>query len=118
MENWWGLICVERALSRRIVRPNLTLPDQVRKARRADNLPDPSNLLLHFQRFDKSQRVKFLSALVNDLELNEALMVSRRIEPRLRRDFLKELPLELALHVMSFVSCNLAPTLHTLGLSD
>lgn len=67
-------------------------------------LADPSNLLLRFQRFDKSQRAKFLSALLNDLELNEAVTLSRRIEPRLRRDFLKELPLELALHAMSFVS--------------
>jgi len=31
-------------------------------------------------------------------------MVSRRIEPKLRRDYLRELPIELALHCLSFVS--------------
>jgi F-box and WD-40 domain protein CDC4 len=46
----------------------------------------------------------FLASLVDDLALDEAVAVSRKIEPRLRRDFLKELPLELALHCMSFVS--------------
>jgi len=45
----------------------------------------------------------FLGGLVEDLALDEAVSVSRKIEPRLRRDFLKELPLELALHCMSFV---------------
>lgn len=45
----------------------------------------------------------FLAGLVDDLALDEAVSVSRKIEPRLRRDFLKELPLELALHCMSFV---------------
>jgi len=45
----------------------------------------------------------FLASLMDDLALDEAVAVSRKIEPRLRRDFLKELPLELALHCMSFV---------------
>lgn len=35
--------------------------------------------------------------------MNEALVISRRIEPLLRRDMLRELPTELALHCMSFV---------------
>ena len=70
----------------------------------ANDLLDPANLLLRFQRFDKSQRMEFLSDLLGDLQLNEAVTITRRIEPRLRRDFLKELPLELALHAMSFVS--------------
>jgi len=49
----------------------------------------------------------FLGGLVEDLALDEAVSVSRKIEPRLRRDFLKELPLELALHCMSFVRLSL-----------
>ena len=56
-----------------------------------------------FKGLNKSHRFAFLSALVGELRLNEALVVSRRIEPRLRRDFLRELPLELALHCLSFV---------------
>lgn len=52
----------------------------------------------------KTQRFAFLGMLVSELRMNEALVVSRKIEPRLRRDFLRELPLEVALHCLSFVS--------------
>ena len=48
---------------------------------------------------------------MDDLALDEAVAVSRKIEPRLRRDFLKELPLELALHCMSFVRPSLTQRL-------
>jgi F-box and WD-40 domain protein CDC4 len=58
----------------------------------------------------------FLAGLVDDLALDEAVAVSRRIEPRLRRDFLKELPLELALHCMSFV--RLFRPFHPFNLTD
>ena len=50
----------------------------------------------------------FLASLMDDLALDEAVAVSRKIEPKLRRDFLKELPLELALHCMSFVRLRFA----------
>ena len=65
---------------------------------------DPDDLMHQFRKLNKSQRFAFLSSLVGELRLPEALVVSRRIEPRLRRDFLRELPLELALHCLSFVS--------------
>lgn len=64
---------------------------------------DPQDLLLSFRSFSSAQRFAFLSALVGELRQNEALVVSRRIEPRLKRDFLRELPVELALHCLSFV---------------
>jgi hypothetical protein len=51
-----------------------------------------------------SERTKLLNSLMDQLELKEALVVSRRIEPRLRRDFLRQLPMEVALHCLSFVS--------------
>lgn len=51
----------------------------------------------------QQQRYAFLALLVPDLQMKEALIVSRKIEPMLRRDMLKELPLELALHCLSFV---------------
>ncbi len=66
--------------------------------------PDPDDLMRQFKWLNKSQRFSFLSSLVGELRLHEALVVSRRIEPRLRRDFFRELPLELALHCLSFVS--------------
>jgi F-box and WD-40 domain protein CDC4 len=68
------------------------------------NKVGPDGLLLRFQKLNKDQRALFLTGLIGDLALEEASTITRRIEPRLRRDFLKELPLELALHCMSFVS--------------
>lgn len=38
------------------------------------------------------------------LTRNELLMLNVNIGPRLKKDFLKELPVELGLHVLSFVS--------------
>ena len=69
--------------------------------------PDPDELMRQFQGLNNSERFAFLSNLVGELRLNEALVVSRRIEPRLRRDFFRELPLELALHCLSFVSLHI-----------
>ncbi|WVQ94308.1 hypothetical protein IAU59_001387 [Kwoniella sp. CBS 9459] len=63
----------------------------------------PQELLRHFGALAPSQRFSFLSSLIGELRLNEALVVSRKIEPLLRRDFLRELPAELALHCLSFV---------------
>ncbi|EIW73385.1 hypothetical protein TREMEDRAFT_25331 [Tremella mesenterica DSM 1558] len=56
-----------------------------------------------FKLLSKGQRFAFLSTLVPELLLPEALVVARRIDPRLKRDFLKDLPLELSLHCLSFV---------------
>lgn len=67
----------------------------------------PADLLRHFQGYSQADRFAFLHALVGSLGLHEALVVSRRIEPRLKRDFLRELPPELALHCLSFVSLRL-----------
>lgn len=38
------------------------------------------------------------------LSMPELLMLNSNIGPRLKKDFLKDLPIELALHVLSFVS--------------
>jgi F-box and WD-40 domain protein CDC4 len=56
-----------------------------------------------FKALDPKSRFAFLSALIGEITLPEALVISRRIEPKLRRDFLRELPTELALHCLSFV---------------
>ncbi|KAK4684701.1 F-box and WD-40 domain protein CDC4, partial [Tremellales sp. Uapishka_1] len=60
-------------------------------------------LLESFKNMTKTERFAFLHGLVGELRMNEALVVSRRIEPRLKRDFLRELPIEIALHCLSFV---------------
>ncbi|WVR03229.1 hypothetical protein IAU60_000220 [Kwoniella sp. DSM 27419] len=67
---------------------------------------DPSHaetLLASFSKLAPTERFSFLSGLIGELRLNEALVMSRRIEPLLRRDFLRELPIELSLHCLSFV---------------
>ncbi|KAL7420179.1 hypothetical protein Q5752_005145 [Cryptotrichosporon argae] len=63
----------------------------------------PSSLLDQFRGLPAKDRFAFLVGMVDELRPNEALVVSRKIEPRLRRDFLRELPAELALHCLSFV---------------
>lgn len=61
-------------------------------------------LIEHFQTLEPAQRFAFLALLVPSMRMDEALNLSRKIEPRLKRDFLRELPGELALHCLSFVS--------------
>ncbi|ODO03260.1 hypothetical protein I350_06108 [Cryptococcus amylolentus CBS 6273] len=63
---------------------------------------DTDLLLYQFTRLPPSARFNFLNSLVPELRLDEALLVSRKIAPLLRRDFLKELPIELSLHILSF----------------
>ncbi|RXK40736.1 hypothetical protein M231_01988 [Tremella mesenterica] len=64
---------------------------------------DVNEMMGKFKLLSKGQRFAFLSTLVPELLLPEALVVARRIDPRLKRDFLKDLPLELSLHCLSFV---------------
>lgn len=64
-------------------------------------------VLDQFKLLDPKSRYAFLASLIGEISLPEALTMSRRIEPRLRRDFLRELPTELALHCLSFVSISL-----------
>ncbi|WVQ85141.1 hypothetical protein IAT38_007306 [Cryptococcus sp. DSM 104549] len=70
------------------------------KGRRAVDCDD---MIEQFNTLSPSERFNFLSSLIGELRLNEALVVSRKIEPLLRRDFLAELPTELALLCLSFV---------------
>ncbi|WVW81435.1 hypothetical protein I302_103429 [Kwoniella bestiolae CBS 10118] len=74
------------------------------KGKRRDvEVVDPQDILQSFTTLSPTQRFSFLNSLIGELRLNEALVVSRKIEPLLRRDFLRELPAELALHCLSFV---------------
>ncbi|WWC85485.1 uncharacterized protein L201_000349 [Kwoniella dendrophila CBS 6074] len=73
------------------------------KNKQRHTVADPQNLINQFTTLSPSQRFSFLASLIGELRLNEALVVSRKIEPLLRRDFLRELPAELALHCLSFV---------------
>lgn len=59
--------------------------------------------MAQFRGLPQNERFAFLSSLVNELQLTEALAVSSKISPRLKRDFLTDLPVELALHCVSFI---------------
>lgn len=61
-------------------------------------------MLADFKALPPKDRLMFLSSLARELQLPEALLISRKIEPRLKRDFLRELPTELALNCLSYVS--------------
>lgn len=69
-----------------------------------DTQPAPHAIVAQYTALPPLRRSQFLSLLVPHLTLHEALSLSRKIEPLLRRDFLRELPWEVALHVLSFAS--------------
>lgn len=51
-----------------------------------------------------SQRIPYLSALLTQCTPSELLFISDTVTPLLKRDFLNDLPPELALYVLSFVN--------------
>jgi F-box and WD-40 domain protein CDC4 len=67
------------------------------------HLPDPSAFIAQFPSLPAPTRLSLLQALLPILTVPELLMLSSHIGPRLKRDFLRELPIELALHILSFV---------------
>lgn len=52
---------------------------------------------------DQATRRRILYALLHSLSPSDLLFASQTIAPLLKRDFLSDLPMELALHVLSFV---------------
>ncbi|EMD39432.1 hypothetical protein CERSUDRAFT_113078, partial [Gelatoporia subvermispora B] len=70
----------------------------------ASSLNDPIYLARsQFASLDSISRRMFLSAVVDECSQEELLFVSTKVAPLLRRDFLRDLPLELALHIISFL---------------
>ncbi|KAG9313147.1 WD40-repeat-containing domain protein [Chiua virens] len=68
---------------------------------------DPANLsrieFANLIALGPTSRKRYLVSLLNDCTPSELLFISQIIAPMLRRDFLAELPPELALHILSFV---------------
>ncbi|KZT36883.1 WD40 repeat-like protein [Sistotremastrum suecicum HHB10207 ss-3] len=60
-------------------------------------------LLAMFAGLDTTSRGQFLSSLLPLLTASELSLLSAELAPRLKRDFLTELPTEIALHILSFV---------------
>ncbi|EGF98671.1 uncharacterized protein MELLADRAFT_50952 [Melampsora larici-populina 98AG31] len=66
-------------------------------------LDDSLTLIEAFSSLSLGSRTKFLNSLLPILNLNELTTLSGKILPRLKRDFLRELPIEISLHILSFV---------------
>jgi hypothetical protein len=77
-----------------------------RSERLHDNVfaSDPTQLLIAFPSLPPPTRLRLLEDLLPLLSTPELLMLNSNIGPRLTKDFLKDLPVELGLHVLSFVS--------------
>lgn len=49
------------------------------------------------------QRRQFLSAILAECSPDDLLFISSNVSLRLRRDFLRELPVEIAIHILGFI---------------
>ncbi|KAI8059490.1 WD40-repeat-containing domain protein [Gongronella butleri] len=56
-----------------------------------------------FQQLDAQQKQMFLYELVNSCTSSQLTYLNNLISPRLKIDFLKELPIEISLHILSFI---------------
>lgn len=56
-----------------------------------------------FQQLDGQQRQFFLQEIIGVCDNSQLLFVSNLISPKLKIDFLKELPIEISLHILSFI---------------
>ncbi|KAH8104279.1 WD40 repeat-like protein [Phellopilus nigrolimitatus] len=65
---------------------------------------DPARISrLEFAALDPTARQQYLGALLADCSPAELLFVSTTIAPLLKRDFLRDLPVELSLHVLCYI---------------
>lgn len=68
---------------------------------------DPANLsrieFANLIALGPASRKRYIVSLLNDCTPPELLFISQTIAPMLRRDFLAELPPEIALHILGFV---------------
>ncbi|KAG8897119.1 hypothetical protein FRB99_008431 [Tulasnella sp. 403] len=56
-----------------------------------------------FASLDSNDRKRILADLLSLCDIDQLVFVSNLIAPRLKRDFLRELPVEIALHILSFI---------------
>lgn len=66
-------------------------------------LPPFQALLDEFLSLGSISRQEYLATLLSHCSSRELFFISTRIAPLLKRDFLADLPIELSLHVLSFV---------------
>lgn len=63
----------------------------------------PSQFVRQFQTLDASDRLSTLQALIPHLSTQEMMAFITQVIPRFKRDFLKDLPAELAFHIIGFI---------------
>ena len=56
-----------------------------------------------FSSLNEQARLEYLDKIISQCTLRELSHISAIVSPRLKRDFLRELPTELALHILSYV---------------
>ncbi|KAG1470394.1 hypothetical protein G6F56_002710 [Rhizopus delemar] len=62
-----------------------------------------AHLVSSFERFTPSQRQFFLTEIIHQCNNSQLTFLNNLIAPRLKVDFLKELPLEIALQILSYL---------------
>lgn len=62
------------------------------------------HLFKQFQLLNNNDKTLFLNKILPSLSIPQVLHANNLLAPRLKRDFLKELPLELSLHILSFIN--------------
>jgi hypothetical protein len=65
--------------------------------------PPFQDLIDEFECLGSISRQEYLVALLSHCSSRELFFISTRIAPLLKRDFLADLPIELSLHILSFV---------------
>ncbi|KAI9272874.1 WD40-repeat-containing domain protein [Phascolomyces articulosus] len=81
----------------------LTLNDSLAHSLDKRRLEYIGNVTKNFQQFSSDQKQLFLSEILNCCDTPLLSFVHELIAPRLKIDFLKQLPIELSLHVISFI---------------
>lgn len=75
--------------------------------RRANSDYEQSDILQtirsSFATLTPANRKRILGDLLSECDIDQLVYVSNAIAPRLKRDFLRDLPVEIALHVLSFI---------------
>ncbi|KAF9647178.1 WD40 repeat-like protein [Thelephora ganbajun] len=56
-----------------------------------------------FSSLDEQARLEYLNKIIAQCTLKELSYISTIVNPLLKRDFLRELPVELALHILSYI---------------
>ncbi|KZT25335.1 WD40 repeat-like protein [Neolentinus lepideus HHB14362 ss-1] len=64
----------------------------------------PFNSLQEFVSLGSSDRFQYIQAILSECNASELLFISTTIAPLLKRDFLRDLPIEIALHILSYIT--------------